>query len=254
MHYSQENKASFDRAVNELRTLSYLISTKSFISNTTRHAFLGEINALIDNISREIYTQCLSIRAGEKIIKEEIHTLRYQEASIFSNAVNMYAVVKRETFARRINLLLKQVGFVGGGVQMFTGGTVCAASFGLACGSFGAPLMAHGLNNIEENGYFLLYRKNIVGHTRKAYRYVGSSLGYSEQASDIAFATVDLALSAYGVGRGVLRSDARRLFRYNTEDYIRGWKEMGTIPLAAEGLVDISTMYSIYRLQEGQVK
>ncbi|WP_323835415.1 DUF4225 domain-containing protein [Photorhabdus africana] len=87
-----------------------------------------------------------------------------------SKKIKQYAIIEREKEkSSYTNLILKQIGFVGGGTQILAGYTVCKASLGLACASFGAPLMAHGYNNVVENGYYLLYRENINGGVREGY-------------------------------------------------------------------------------------
>ncbi|AWK44394.1 hypothetical protein A4R40_00035 [Photorhabdus laumondii subsp. laumondii] len=148
--------------------------------------------------------------------------------------------------------MLKQIGFVGGGTQILAGYTVCKASLGLACASFGAPLMAHGYNNVVENGYYLLYRENINGGVREGYRYVANKIGLSDKDADITYATVDLVLSGYGIFRKVLkpREKSWSLFRNINSDFIRGWREMGVVSLTTEGIVDVSTVLSIYQLEK----
>lgn len=98
-----------------------------------------------------------------------------------------YAAVKKEVHNRRIELVLKQVGFVSGGVQFFGGTGICAA--------YGALLAAHGFNNVYENGYYLLYRKNKQGCIRQACRELAKGLGYSKAQADVVYSVVDIGLS-----------------------------------------------------------
>ena len=62
----------------------------------------------------------------------------------------------------------------------------------------------------------------------------------------MAYGTVDLGLSAYGVVRMALKPDAWRLFRYINTDYIRAYKAMGSSALAFEGISDSVTGRSMY--------
>lgn len=169
-----------------------------------------------------------------------------------SNKVKMYVAVKRDYEERNgiLTLALKQVGFVGGGIQIFTGGSVCLGSFGLACASFGTPLITHGSNNIYENGYYLLFRTDTTGYVRDAYRYVAKQLGYGIKSGDIAFSTVDLALSGYGMVRSVAHPDARRLYYYMDNEFIMSWREMGRVGLGLEAVSDTISLYTIYKLKD----
>jgi len=111
--------------------------------------------------------------------------------------------------------------------------------------------MAHGSENMYENGYYLLYREDVSGYTKDAYRYAANILGYSNDDADVVYNVADLALSCYGLGRQVLKPDAWKLYRYISTDYTRVWKTMSGIELGVEGTIDASTMYGIYQIKEG---
>ncbi|MBS9443166.1 DUF4225 domain-containing protein [Photorhabdus heterorhabditis] len=215
--------------------------------------FNSKINLFVEDILGQVRIHCLSSNGAIEIIQFEIDHLKEQVFYLTANRVKQYAIIEREKEkSSYTNLILKQIGFVGGGTQILAGYTVCKASLGLACASFGAPLMAHGYNNVVENGYYLLYRENINGGVREGYRYIANKIGLSDKDADIAYATVDLALSGYGAFREVLkpREKSWKLFRNIDNDFIRGWREMGTVSLTTEGIVDSSTILSIYQLQE----
>ena len=118
----------------------------------------------------------------------------------------------------------------------------------MACGSFGLPLIAQGTNNIYENGYYLLFRKDKSGSVRNAYRYTAKALGYSQDTADTIYGTVDLSLSGYGIIRKTLKPDAWRLYRYINSDFIRGWQEMGRTGLTIEVISDLTTGSGMYEL------
>ncbi|AWK44565.1 hypothetical protein A4R40_15765 [Photorhabdus laumondii subsp. laumondii] len=147
---------------------------------------------------------------------------------------------------------MKRIGFVSGGSQIFAGLGVCVASLGAACAGFGVPLLIQGGNNVYENGYYLLLRKEVSGPVRDVYRDAAKTLGYSETDGDRVYGYVDLALSGYGMARSVVRPGTFRLFRYIKTDYIRGWQVMGRIPLIAELIGDMVTGLSIYSISEGE--
>ncbi|AXG49706.1 DUF4225 domain-containing protein [Photorhabdus laumondii subsp. laumondii] len=215
--------------------------------------FNSKINLFVEDILGQVRIHCLSSNGAIEIIQFEIDHLKEQAFCLTANRVKQYAIIEREKEkSSYTNLILKQIGFVGGGTQILAGYTVCKASLGLACASFGAPLMAHGYNNVVENGYYLLYRENINGGVREGYRYVANKIGLSDKDADITYATVDLVLSGYGIFRKVLkpREKSWSLFRNINSDFIRGWREMGVVSLTTEGIVDVSTVLSIYQLEK----
>ncbi|EDT2963775.1 DUF4225 domain-containing protein [Salmonella enterica subsp. enterica] len=184
-------------------------------------------------------------------MEKELENLNRQKAELDMSKVQFYLIAEREKEKNSfVTITLKRVGFVGGGLQIYLGGVVCGGSLGFACAGFGAPMMAHGVENMYENGYYLLYREDVSGYTKDTYRYVANILGYNNDDADIIYNVADLALSGYGLGRLVLKPDAWKLFRYISTDYIRGWKLMGTTELGAEAVIDANTMFGIYQIKK----
>ncbi|MCX8959395.1 DUF4225 domain-containing protein [Erwinia psidii] len=239
-------KAELQNAVRQLNGVSNETGLVYLSSGEARSAFFREINALINHVTREVDIHCMSLSGAIKTLNEETAYLRQQQFQLMTGRMVSYAAVEKQRLDRQVKLTLKQVGFVGGGAQVFGGFGICAASLGSLCAGYGLPLAVHGINNVYENGYYLLYRKDKFGYTRQAYRAIAHRLGYSENQADMAFNVVDIALSGYGLTRPVLRADTFRLFRHINTDYIRGWQEMGPVPLIVEMSADISTSTDIW--------
>lgn len=235
-----------DKKEKELTDFANNIALQYLYNFEVRRDFLQEIIFLISKIREEVKINCMSINGAVTFLDEEINLLKVQCENLRLEKMTQYVLIQKETWQKKVNLTIKQVGFISGGAQVFSGAGVCAASFGLACAAFGSSLISHGMNNIYENGYWLLFRKNKTGYTRLFYHHLANKLGYSKGAADNAYALVDVGISAYGLGRTVLRKDRYRLFRHINTDYIRGWQEMGTIPLAVEITGDITTLSGIH--------
>ncbi|WP_431224509.1 DUF4225 domain-containing protein [Serratia sp. L9] len=88
-------------------------------------------------------------------------------------------------------------------------------------------LIAHGINNIVENGYFLLYRESYTGPLKFIYEGVGALFGIEKKDADVIYAFVDLSISINGLLGLRLDEDAVRLYRYIDTDLLWGLKEMG---------------------------
>ena len=155
---------------------------------------------------------------------------------------------QRSLLNQSIEIAQKGVGAIAGAFQIAAGAGICYASAGVLCALAGAPMMAHGANNLYESGRNLLEnRSDTQGPVRKLYQEGSTLLGGDASHGNMAYGTVDLGLSAYGVGRMVLKPDAWRLFRYIHTDYIRSYKTMGSSALIFEGISDSVTGRSMYR-------
>ncbi|WP_045424613.1 DUF4225 domain-containing protein [Vibrio jasicida] len=154
------------------------------------------------------------------------------------------------------------IGIVAGAGQLSAGYGLCVTSsvFSIVgaswCGGVGAPMMAHGANNLFENSYNIAGNidqnwngrytgeyGNGSGFVRKGYRIAAKHIGLSERDADAAFATVDLATSAYGLAnkKKVVQTwtnapDSKQLmlFNYAKRDYAKGWRSMSKGALGVE--------------------
>ncbi|MEB2517686.1 DUF4225 domain-containing protein [Pseudomonas sp. YuFO20] len=135
------------------------------------------------------------------------------------------------------------VGVVGGVMQIRTGALIIGGSGGLA--SVPAGLMVgHGANNIYE-GLGNIYNgpgaPSVLGPVRHLYQAVWED----ETRGDIAYYSLDLVLSSYGVFRQVQKPDAFELFRHDPVNYEMAFQQTGKLALAFEALVDFFTLNAI---------
>lgn len=248
------NQAKIDklaRRSDELRDKVHSFSYNYIHNSDVRMAFSMEEDDFIRNIKKEVGQYCLSYDAGISMLEKELENLNRQKFELDMSNAQLYMIAERKKEKNSfVTITLKRVGFVGGALQIYAGGVVCGGTLGLACAGFGTPMIAHGSENMYENGYYLLFREDVSGYTKDAYRYVANTIGYSNDDADIVYNVADLGLSGYGLGRQVLKPDAWKLFRYISTDYTRGWKLMGTTELGAEAVIDTSTMYSIYQIKK----
>lgn len=166
----------------------------------------------------------------------------------------------------------KGIGFIAGVMQLTTGAGICYYSAAYLC-SIGGSMMAHGMNNMYENGkYFWDGDENATGLVREGYQHAAESLGYSKSHGDIAYYSSDLAMSAYGAlaktttvknasnayqittkpnlkpmpWTRTRKAKQFKLFRYSAEDYLRGYQASSRLSLRAELSSDAITVYGLY--------
>ncbi|MFK0309826.1 DUF4225 domain-containing protein [Pseudomonas sp. NPDC090233] len=165
-------------------------------------------------------------------------------------AGNISADEGREALEQEYRELLRQIweysklvaGVTAGVLQIGTGIAVCKFTAGLGCAIGGFPMMMHGMNNIYENGMNIVQRRNDnVGPVRRIYQNVAVAAGGVKSDGNVAYGVSDLGLSAYNLGRIVLRPGAWRLFRYIEADKTRAIKTMSTHSIVFEVGVDMLT-------------
>ena len=172
------------------------------------------------------------VSQGKKSPEQGLLELKNEQSSLLSQS---------------FEIAQKGVGAIAGAFQIATGAGICYGSAGTLCLLVGVPLIAHGANNLYENGRNLIKnRSDTRGPIRKVYQEGAELLGGGAFEGNMAYGIVDLGLSAYGVVRMALKPDAWRLFRYINTDYIRAYKTMGSSALAFEGVSDSVTGRSMY--------
>ncbi|PJG57994.1 DUF4225 domain-containing protein, partial [Aeromonas cavernicola] len=162
-----------------------------------------------------------------------------------SEGLRALAEEQRSLLNQSLDVAQKGVGVVAGAAQIYAGGTLCYASLGVLCATFGVPLMAHGANNVYENGRNLLEgRSDTEGPVRDLYQSAAKAMGGSDREGNIAYGVSDLGMSAYGITRMVLKPDSWRLFRYVREDYVRAYEQTSKQALYLEAASDFYTTKS----------
>jgi len=215
--------------------------------------------AFLDDIKRFIDTQLSTIRSvsSEKECQEclkniqDVHkNLSIQDQMLRSGYAALHASVQFVKNGDVWGYIVNGVGVVLGGMQMVAGFGVAAASF--ATGNiigvgFGAMLVLHGANSTQE-GF-----KNIINHTddaqgflKKGYVAGAQFLGFDKKTGEIAYTSMDLLLSAYGMGRLVLKPDTFHLYYYLGSDYVRGIKDMTRLDLGIEIYNDYGALQNLY--------
>lgn len=168
--------------------------------------------------------------------------------STVDEAVNKIERERRSLLNQALDIGPKIIGLAGGAAQVRAGAAVCFVSGGLLCGLFGVPLMAHGANNIYENGMNLWHgRSDTEGPLRDVYRMIANKTGGTAFLGNMAYGGVDLVLSGYGVFRLVVKDDAWRLWKYIRADKVRGYQLMSAPALLLEAAADGVTIDSMYQ-------
>ena len=213
-------------AAGKLGSQASTLGVRHIKDGTLRLQFNREIayyaKSIVDDVSQ-----------GKKTPEQGLQDLKNEQSSLLSQS---WEIAK------------KGAGAIAGVMQIITGGGICYASVGTLCLVAGVPMMAHGANNIYENGRNLLEdRTDTEGPVRKSYQAIAKSVGYEEREGNLAYGATDLGLSAYALSRYILKPDAWRLFRYVRTDYVRSYKGMGASSMGFEVYTDFQTGRQVYQ-------
>lgn len=111
---------------------------------------------------------------------------------------------------------------------------------------FGALLVLHGANAVQEAGTNLWTGRDDSQGFLKEYYIAGAEfLGFDKNTGEIAYNTMDLSLSAYGMLRLTTKPQTYRLFHYLNTDYVRGIQNMSRLDLGFEIYNDAQSIKSL---------
>ncbi|MEE4859038.1 DUF4225 domain-containing protein [Pseudomonas alliivorans] len=201
------------------------VSARHIKDGTLRLQFNRDVAYYAQGIVRDV-------EAGRKSVDEGLEAIQ---------------TTQRNFAEQSLEIGKKSVGILAGTLQVTTGVAVCYGSAGTLCLVFGVPLMAHGANNIYENGRNLIEdRSDTQGPTRKAYQELSKLAGGTEFHGNMAYGTVDLGLSIYGATRLIVKPEAWKLFNYVRTDKIRAYEATSAKTFMIERMVDGLTAESMY--------
>lgn len=122
--YSDVYRDTLRRESSYLRKTAMNFAYKYISDAFTRMMFLNEIEQLIARTELEVSSYCLSLSAGLDNISNEIERLELQDNLLRNRSMVQYSLIEtiRENEKNEENnkLVLKQVGFVSGAMQVST--------------------------------------------------------------------------------------------------------------------------------------
>lgn len=247
------------RKQNELIRIMNDVSNKYTQWSLVKDKFISETIAFSSKIDSEVFSRKISAREGIDLIEDEIVSLKKQDEELDKRKLQQVVIVEKVIRNRQpgrhgkdvvsVDLYIAAVGFISGGLQIVGGITLISTAAGA---TVGALLTAHGINNVIENGYYMLYRESYTGPLRFAYRGVGEIFGLDPKTTDIVYTLVDLGLSLNNILGYKLADGTQRLYRYVNMDLLWGMKQQGLSMMNSGELIteiwgDINTIQGQWR-------
>ncbi|WP_318365842.1 DUF4225 domain-containing protein [Enterobacter sp.] len=248
LHYLFEKNSELIKRMN-------LVANKFLKWSLAKDRFISETIKFQSELTSQLNMKLISVDEAIIALQKEITALEQQDELISKKNVKQAIIVKPEMTdigleqQYRNNLIIAGIGFIAGGLQFVTGATIVSTGIGIAPG---ALMIAHGVNNIVENGYYLLYRESYTGPVRFVYQGVGDLLGISKHNADLIYTITDVGMSFQMLYGYKLAEDTARLYRHINMDLITGLKKQGissisTTELSVEIVGDLNTLYAQMR-------
>lgn len=218
----------------------------------TQMAFQDDVKRFIDAQLSTIRSSSSEAECQQCIthLQEEHKNLSIQDQMLRSGQAALHASVQFVKSDRVWHWIINGAGVVLSGMQVVAGIGVIAAS--AATGNiigvgFGALLTLHGFNGVVEGAVNLKTgNDDAVGPLKKVYIAGAEFLGFDQNVGEMAYTTMDLALSVYGMARLVMKPQTYRLFHYLSTDYVRGIKDMSRFDLGVEIYNDSFSLKSLH--------
>lgn len=147
----QREKGKIDKLVFEI---SFYYLSDSHL----RSRFMAEEHRLVNSYINDYQYGRLNFARSMECLQKHYQILSKSRAQLQMGSVKLYAIAERERGRHSsLTIVLKQVGFVSGAMQVIGGFGLCKTTLSAACKTYGVPLMVQGSENVWENGYYLLY-------------------------------------------------------------------------------------------------
>ena len=201
-------------------------------SNLTRYACIVSSRHIKDGELRGRFNRTIAYYVRQVLADVRSGRLRADEGLLRIQTEHKHMQKSSQEIGKQV------AGFISGGVVFATGVGICYASVGLACGVAGVPMIAHGSNNMYENGVNLWTGgSDVVGPVRGMYQNAAVAVGGTKSQGSIAYGLADMGLAGYGLVRPVLKPDSWKLFHRIKADHVPAYKLMGRGALIFEAYI-----------------
>lgn len=159
-------------------------------ANLTRYACIVSSRHIKDGVLRGRFNRTMAYYVRQVLADVRNGKIRAEEG---------LRQIELEHKSLRIKAL-EVAGVIAGATMAATGAGICYYSAMTACAVAGAPMIAHGVNNIYENSNNLSAgRTDTTGPLKWLYQKVAVAAGSSERRGSLAYSAVDIGLSGYGL-------------------------------------------------------
>jgi len=210
-------------AASDLVAVGCNIGMTHFTDGVTRLRFSSIISSYANEVIQAVHEGLISAWQGLQEIRSEYEALSSKARFYLQNGIGVAA-----------------------GVMQVRTGVAATAAPGAIGVIPGALLIAHGTNNIYE-GLGGIYHGPEAPATVGPIRHMYQTIFKNDHDGNVAYYSMDLVLSGYGMLRPVQKTGSFELFRHDPINYERAFRQTGKLALALEALVDVLTVNTIFK-------
>jgi len=210
-------------AASDLVAVGCNIGMTHFTDGVTRLRFSSIISSYANEVIQAVDEGLISAWQGLQEIRSEYEALSSKARFYLQNGIGVAA-----------------------GVMQVRTGVAATAAPGAIGVIPGALLIAHGTNNIYE-GLGGIYHGPEAPATVGPIRHMYQTIFKNDHDGNVAYYSMDLVLSGYGMLRPVQKTGSFELFRHDPINYERAFRQTGKLALALEALVDVLTVNTIFK-------
>lgn len=215
------------KAASDLVAVGCTIGLRHLADGTARLRFSAVVSAYADEVIQAVDEGVISAWQGIQDLVAEYEELASKAGFYLQNGLTVAAGVMQ--------------------IRSGVASTAAPAAIGVIPG---ALLIAHGTNNVYE-GLANIHNGTdappTVGPVRSAYQ----SLLQAESRGNLAFYSMDLFMSGYGMIRPMRKPGAFELFRQDPVNYEPAFRQTGKLALALEAVVDFLTLEAVVKESSG---
>lgn len=154
-------------------------------------------------------------------IREECANIEKQGTMLSLEKAKVFITINMEKREKEIGYTINAIGVIVGGAQFVSGVGIIAGATTYIGRFIGAHIAFAGASSSIESFFHLIGQDNEIGFMKSGYMHTAEFLGFDKKSGLLAYHSVDLATSFYGIVKLTLKPDAWRLFRYIPSDYYR---------------------------------
>ncbi|KHS89860.1 DUF4225 domain-containing protein [Pectobacterium brasiliense] len=154
-------------------------------------------------------------------IKEECANIEKQGTMLSLEKAKVFITINMEKREKEIGYTINAIGVMVGGAQFVSGFGILAGATTYIGRFIGAHIAFTGASSSIESFFHLIGDDNEIGFMKSGYIRTAEFLGFDKKSGLLAYHSVDLVTSFYGIVKLTLKPDAWRLFRYIPSDYYR---------------------------------
>ncbi|WP_189315176.1 DUF4225 domain-containing protein [Pectobacterium peruviense] len=154
-------------------------------------------------------------------IKEECANIEKQGTMLSLEKTKVFITISMEKRDKEFGYTINAIGVIVGDAQFVSGVGIAYAATGYLGRFIGAHIALNGASSLSESIFHLIGREDSVGFMKSGYIRTAEFLGFDKRSGLLAYHSVDLVTSFYGIVKLTLKPDAWRLFRYIPSDYYR---------------------------------